>query len=454
MINRLRRKLDAILRNGIVRSVGVLVGGTAFAQALTVLALPVLTRLYTPEDFSLLAVFTAILAILAPVACLRLEIAIPMPESDEDAANLLAVALLSAAAIGLVTALLLLPFGGWFTEVIRRPEFQPYLWLVPLAVWLAASYSGLQYWLTRKKRFPVIARTRIARALGGITVQTGMGVLSAGPLGLLLGHAVSSSAGIASLVRSIRQHDLPAIASIRWRNMHAVFRRYDRFPRYSTLESLANNGGIQVPVLLIAALAADPEAGFLLLAMRVMAVPIGLVGSAVAQVYLANAAEEKRAGRLGDFSAQMIGGLMRTGVGPLLFVGILAPFVFPFVFGSGWSRAGQLVSWMTPWFIAQFVTSPVSMALHVLDQQITALVLQIFGLILRVGAVIIAASAFPAALAEWYAISGLVFYLIYLLVVKHGAEIPTSALLRNIRTATPSLVAWITSALLVTLAVS
>ena len=62
---------------------GVLVGGTAFAQAIAVLALPLLTRLYTPDDFSVLAVYAALLGIISVVACLRLEIAIPMPNIPE-----------------------------------------------------------------------------------------------------------------------------------------------------------------------------------------------------------------------------------------------------------------------------------------------------------------------------------------------------------------------------------
>ena len=44
----------AVLGSQFVRSASVLVGGTAIAQFLAVAALPVLTRLYTPDDFSIL----------------------------------------------------------------------------------------------------------------------------------------------------------------------------------------------------------------------------------------------------------------------------------------------------------------------------------------------------------------------------------------------------------------
>ncbi len=80
----MRKKLEVLLRHGFIRSVGVLVGGTAAAQVLMVLVLPLLTRLYTPDDFSVLAVYASILGIVTIAACLRMEIAIPLPQHEED----------------------------------------------------------------------------------------------------------------------------------------------------------------------------------------------------------------------------------------------------------------------------------------------------------------------------------------------------------------------------------
>ena len=73
-----------------VKATAVLVSGTALAHGITALSLPVLSRLYTPTDFSVLAVFSSILAIIAVAACLRFEIAIAIPQSEEEALGLLA----------------------------------------------------------------------------------------------------------------------------------------------------------------------------------------------------------------------------------------------------------------------------------------------------------------------------------------------------------------------------
>lgn len=448
MIASLRLKLGSLLRNGVVRSVGVLVGGTAFAQALMVLALPLLTRLYTPDDFSVLAIYASLLGLIGTVACLRLDIAIPLPEQDEDAANILALALASATAVALLTGVLVFALGEEIAALVRRPDVVAYLWLLPIGVWFTGLYAGLQYWSTRKKQFPLIARTRMAQSIGAIGVQTSLGFASAGPIGLLLGQVVNSGAGIAGLARKLWRGEHAPFRAIGLRRMGATLREYQRFPKFSTLEAFANTGGIQIPIIIIAALAAGPEAGFLLLATRVMAAPMGLIGGAVAQVYLSKAPEENRAGRLATFTTGMIGGLFKTGVGPLIFAGIVSPFAFPIVFGAQWERAGEIVSFMTPWFVMQFVTSPVSMALHVLEHQLAAFHLQVFGLVLRVGAVVVAAALADTGIIEIYAASGFVFYLVYFVVVARVVGIRAADLVRECRAATAPLLFWTVLALI------
>ena len=79
-IARLKALINRLLpRASFARSVGVLAGGTAAAQAIVVLVQPVITHLYTPEDFSVLAVYSSILGIVAGVACLRPDVASQCP---------------------------------------------------------------------------------------------------------------------------------------------------------------------------------------------------------------------------------------------------------------------------------------------------------------------------------------------------------------------------------------
>ena len=68
-----------------------LVSGNVLGQSAVLLASPILTRLYTPEEFGVFAIFASLLGIVGIVSGLRYELAIPLTLTDGSAANILAL---------------------------------------------------------------------------------------------------------------------------------------------------------------------------------------------------------------------------------------------------------------------------------------------------------------------------------------------------------------------------
>lgn len=414
LLEKLNAKLNA--KGGFLKSISMLVGGTAFSQLLALLALPLLTRLYTPESFTVLATYASILAILTAIACLRFEIAIPIPEDKSGAIHLLVLSILSVIVITLLTWLSV-SFCADLINKLTNYRLMDYLWLLPLGVFFSGLYNALQYWMTREKVFSLIAKTRMTQAASGVGTQLGFGYAGVTPLGLLLGHLLNSGAGIFNLFRYFFKYYRDIFFKITFAELKKTFKRYDHFPKYSTWEALTNSAGIQLPILIIATLGVGAEAGFLMLAMRLLSAPMGLIGGSVAQVYLVEAAKKHHQGELKSYTKKMVLMLAKVGFIPLFLAGILAPFAVPFLFGDKWQRTGILISWMVPWFFMQFITSPVSMSLHITNNQRIAMLLQIAGLFFRTGAVWAAISFYNIWIGEIYALSGLLFYFIYLIVV-------------------------------------
>ena len=178
------------------------------------------------------------------------------------------------------------------------------------------------------------------------------------------------------------------------------------------------------------------------MAMYVMQAPMSLVGNAIGQVYLSRAPEEHQAGRMAVFTTGIFSALLKAGVGPLIFAGIVSPVAFAIAFGEEWRRAGLLVSWMTPWFVMQFLATPISMALHVTGNQRAAMVLQLFGLVTRITAVWGAAMFASSFISEAYAISSFVFYSIYVGVVLRTTSVNYQQVMRNLTLNIPHVTAW------------
>ena len=165
------------------RHVVTLASGTAMGQLLLVLALPVLTRLYSPADYGALAVYSATLTVLLVLVSLRFEVAIPLPEDDQVAGSLLALSLLSLAAVTLVVSVLVWLTGDALVARAKVPALRPYLWLIPIGLAGGGAFQALSYWAIRRRAFGRIARAKVSQGVGQVATQIGLGLAGAGAPG-------------------------------------------------------------------------------------------------------------------------------------------------------------------------------------------------------------------------------------------------------------------------------
>jgi O-antigen/teichoic acid export membrane protein len=163
METQMMQRIGALLKSSFLRSVAVLAGGTAIAQAVPILVMPLLTRIYKPDDFGMLGVFSALLGITSVVAGLQYEVGIPIPELDETAVNLMGVALICVVVTSGMSAVAIALFSAEIADLVRMPEIGKFLWLLPICIGGTGGYTAFQFWAVRKRAFPRIARTRFVQ---------------------------------------------------------------------------------------------------------------------------------------------------------------------------------------------------------------------------------------------------------------------------------------------------
>ena len=110
-----------------VSNVVTLSTGTIIAQALGILAAPILSRLFAPEAFGVLGLFTAISGIIGAMVCLRYDLAIMLPRQDKKAVNLFAGSLLSAALISFLCAVLIGIAGQHLLNIFNVEQLKEYI---------------------------------------------------------------------------------------------------------------------------------------------------------------------------------------------------------------------------------------------------------------------------------------------------------------------------------------
>ena len=120
-----------------------LVSGTAMGQVVALLGAPVLSRLFTPADFGVLAVVTALAAVLATVSALRLELSVPLPREESTAYAIVHVGLCAIAVTATLGTAVLLLFGDEVAAAFGQPQLMPWLAVTPAVAAALATFIVL-----------------------------------------------------------------------------------------------------------------------------------------------------------------------------------------------------------------------------------------------------------------------------------------------------------------------
>lgn len=348
-----------------------MISGTAFGPVLNVLIMPVLSRLYTPEDFGILAVFNAALTVLVTFPGLRYESAIPLPEDDDDAKDLQLLSLALTVAASAVTAVAVWLFSSQIAALLNAEQLAPYLWLLPLALFGAGVFKVVSYWNVRLKRFGDLARASVARPTAMAAVSILLGLVRMGQLGLVVGSfAGQACAALTIVLLAVWRDGRQLLRAIRPERILELMRIYRQFPLYQLPAALLNACSQQVSLIVMAALYDMTIVGHYGVARRIFSVPMFILVQAVAQVFLQRTAEEyNRGGDLRQLVLRLYRKLFYIGIIPTLLLFALAPWACSVALGAEYAAAGEYTRLLIPWLFLAFISSPTSCVFSVLDRQ-------------------------------------------------------------------------------------
>ncbi len=347
-----------------------LTSGAVVAQAAGYAVRPALTRLFDPEAFGYLAFYLAASGIVAEAMTGRFEAAAMLPSRDTEARRLLG----AAGAFTLAVAVLVLPAAlapATVAAWIGRPEVAALLPLAALAALGTAGARMAESWLVRRGRFGAASLGRVAFSGLSAPVQLAAGLLSGGPLGLIWG-ALAGRLASAALVGGAALRTPPDAATETdgpAATTRALVDRYRRFPLLAMPSGVLNTLSAQLPSFVLLAAFGGAVAGYFGVAYGTVALPMQLVGGAVAQVLFVRAAEARREGVLAPLVRRVTHRLALVGTFPLAALVVVGPEAFAVVFGAEWREAGVYARMLAPWLLLVFVGSPLSVLFDVLERQ-------------------------------------------------------------------------------------
>ena len=371
-------KLKNIFKSDFAKNVLTLSVGTTLAQAIPVAISPILTRLYTPEDFGVLALFMAIVAILGSIVNAKYEMAILLPKEDKDAYALVKLSFLISFGISVLTLIAVFIFKEKIAYSLEQPSVENWLFLVPISILLIGGYNSLNIFNNRVKNYRNIAKSSVSKSTSLAITQVGIGLLKVGTGGLILGQLASYIGGNGVLIRGIRIH-MPFIYNTQFIKLKTVAKRYNKFPKFTLPAALLNSTNLNITSFLISGIFSVQTLGFYSLASRVLGGPSLVLGQSIGQVYFQKATSLRANSH--SIKPVFLKSLKKLLIVSIPFFGLLSFVVepiFDIVFGPDWVSAGTISKVLIPLVFIRFIVSALSSTTTTLEKQEFDLLVNIF----------------------------------------------------------------------------
>ncbi|MBP5470302.1 MAG: oligosaccharide flippase family protein, partial [Candidatus Riflebacteria bacterium] len=223
-----------------------LVGGTVIAQIIGVITVPIISRFFGPEAYGTAALFTSITGVIAVVCCWRYELAIVIPEKDEEAASVFFVSLFAT----LITTILTVIITAFYVEplfkLLKSENLLPYKWFIPVFVLLHGIYTTFNYWNSRTKRF---SRVALAGVLNS-TLTRVINIISGGAM--ISAYTVGQAVATSTIGLQILKQDSSFLKSnFKFSEQFKVLDKYKKFPLLGIWCGFLNTLSSDLPPLLL-----------------------------------------------------------------------------------------------------------------------------------------------------------------------------------------------------------
>lgn len=318
------------------KSTLTLLSGTVLGQAVVLAISPVLSRLYSPQEFGEFSIYVVILYVFMAISAGRYDSAITIADTTKEAISLTRLSVIFST----ISSLLLFSYLSIHLSIQHQDFVKSLQYLLPLSVLLAGINTALGNLQLRRQRQRNVAVSRSIQALSSSTAQVIFGNLRMGLQGLIAGQAIGLFMSLAFL---LKRRILTIIRPTR-SNPRNILRKYAAFPRFEMVSALIVVANNHTPTILIGLLSTTSSAGAYALAQRIIATPLNIIANAISTStlafgYLKDDAKDKLIISTVNSLADSINSI-------IVLVGFCFIYAFGLIFGSQWAAAGVVAGWI------------------------------------------------------------------------------------------------------------
>ena len=345
-------------KTDIIKNAGKLLSANLLVQLLALATYPVLSRLFTPADFGLLALFLSAGDIVGRMSTLSIEESILLPKREKEAYSIAGVGVYAVGIVALLTLLFVL-FNRFVVEVVEIGN--SFFWL-PLYVLILGLVRVCIYLFNRYKLYKNISFSISGQGISNAALRLSSGFLRLPYVALIasatLSQVVSLAIYVAAMVkrRLFRLFYFPS-----YNETKQILSKYHQFPRYVMTQNFLNSLSTNLPYFMLIGTFGATELGLYSMAFTFAFTPVNVFSASVYRVlYEKFSSLKNQTKRMGAVFSGYVKVVLAIALPVFIVIGYFAEELFGFVLGAEWVPAGRYFRIILPWIFMGLLLGPLA----------------------------------------------------------------------------------------------
>lgn len=357
------------INSEIVRNLLTLVTGSGVSQIIPILCAPLIARLYNPNDYAVMAAYSSISVLLTIIATGMYDSALMLDNTDNNAINTGAAAVIVTLVISFLSAIVVFLFRDSLAILTGNKNVAFWLYLLPLTVFFFGSYQTLSVWNNRKKRFKRLSINKIILSITTASLTLAFGFYGFREKGLLISLILQAFSFLLLLIQTINS-DYSLFKSISKSSILSSFYRHQDFPKYNMPQGLLDGAKESLILIIISNYFSATIVGSYYFATNILLKPLQIIGGAVGQVFYPFASNiYNQTHNIYKVSRSTFLSLFISGLPFVLIILFFGEYIFKFIFSAKWNDAGVFAQILIVYLFLRFIASPLSTIPLILQKQ-------------------------------------------------------------------------------------
>ena len=372
-------------RSEILRNSSILLGGNVLGQLIALMALPVLTRIYSESDFGVFASFLSVCGLLTTLGTGRYEESLVVAKDRKETVNLFGFSLKLLFTFSLIILVGLALFRNPILSFFKYESLMPFWYYIPITVFFTGAVFLLNNLATREKQFKRIASAGLTQNIVNTVGKLVAGFAGFTKTGMIFSNAFSLLTSAVPYI-SLKKYLMEAL-KWNWLEERKTAMSYIDFPGFNLGRTLISGFSTNLPFLILIGFFGESSIGFYSLSFTLLFRPVNLVANSLFTTLFENAASTIREQK------PLLPSLKKYWKSLIIYIlpfFVLAFFiarpVFVFVFTNQWEESALYFQYLLPWMFMTMMVAPVNFIPILFKKQKMMLILEIICLILRLGA--------------------------------------------------------------------